>query len=457
MSAEEARVDNVWLNRTQAVQNPAFPPTAKSLPEGARATKALLSYVPRLSLRERQRRWDKARKKMLMGGYDALLFLGNDIYWGMGMANFRYMLHIDTQLGAIGVFPLSGEPVIWHAPAHMNRPTSMYHSIQEWVSDIRGSASWAAICDELHLRGLDRSRIGLVGFSSTIQTTPTLLYEDVLSLQKALPNATFSDASWLIQEMRLVKSAEEIEMLRCAGKIARKVIDAMVETARPGATEAEVYAEMIKTQIANGGEPNIFNLLASGPIEHPPLELWHLLHGCEQPLVPTIRPLNEGDIIVSEWHTKYGGYRCHTEYTVYVGSKPPQELLDIWAVSVECLQASKEALVAGRTIGDAVAMIRKPAERAGLDFVELGFHAMGLASPEFPTVIYREGYGANTLNGHGIGDLVLEEGMAFGNNIDLHNSNWKPDVGCMLSDFMVVRPGQAECLVGTPTELACVG
>lgn len=102
-------------------------------------------------------------------------------------------------------------------------------------------------------------------------------------------------------------------------------------------------------------------------------------------------------------------------------------------------------------------MIRKPAEKAGVDFVELGFHAMGLASPEFPTVIYREGYGGNTLNGHGIGDFVLEEGMCFGNNIDLHNSRWKPDVGCMLSDFMVVRPGKAECLIGTPTELAQVG
>ncbi len=46
--------------------------------------------------------------------------------------------------------------------------------------------------------------------------------------------------------------------------------------------------------------------------------------------------------------------------------------------------------------------------------------------------------------------MVLEEGMCFGNNINLHNSRWKCEVGCMLSDFMVVRPGQAECLVGTP-------
>ena len=54
---------------------------------------------------------------------------------------------------------------------------------------------------------------------------------------------------------------------------------------------------------------------------------------------------------------------------------------------------------------------------------------------------------------HRLSQNALEEGMTFGNNVDLHDSRWKPDVGTMLSDFMVVRPGKAECLIGTPTEL----
>jgi Xaa-Pro aminopeptidase len=435
------------------LRNPSFPPTARPFPNGARATRELLKYVPQMSLKERDRRWDKARKRMLMEGIDALIFLGNDIYWGMGMANMRYLLQVDAQIGANALFPLTGDPVVWHAIAHMNRPTSMYLSIQEWITDIRDNNGMPAIVEEVKDRGLTRSKLGLVGFSSTIQRTPTLLHDDVISLRKLLPDAIFVDASSILQDMRIVKSEEEIDMLRKAGKVARKVIDAMVDTARPGVTEAEVYAEMIKTQIVNGAEPNIFNLLASGPVEHPSDELWHTLHGCDQPLTPTTRPLQKGDIIVAEWHTKYGGYRCHTEYTAYLG-KAPQELLDIWKVSVECLEVSKEALTAGRTIGEAIEMIRRPADKAGLDWVELGFHAMGTASPEFPSVVYREGYGSDALNGYRIGNMVLEEGMCFGNNIDLHNSRWKPDVGCMLSDFMVVRPKRAECLIGTPTEFA---
>jgi Xaa-Pro aminopeptidase len=438
-------------------KNPAFRPPAVGLAADARATRELLQYTHRFSDAERDRRWDRLRKRMLISGLDALVFLGNDIYWGMGMANLRYVFQIDSQIGAEAAFFLDGDPVVWHGVPHQNRPTSMYLSLPTWAGDIRGRAGIAAIVDELVSRGLAGSRIGVVGFSSTIQTTPTLLYEDMINLEKLLPDAKLVQASWLLEEMRVVKSEEEIEVLRKAGRIARKVVDAMVETARPGVPDALVYAEMIKTQIANGGDPNIFNLFAAGPVDHARAELWHLLHGCEQPLTPSMRPLKAGDIIVSEWHTKYGGYRCHTEYSVYLGKKAPPELLRIWDVSVECLEASQEALVPGRTIREAVEMIRRPAERAGLDWVELGFHAMGTASPEFPTVIYPGGYGANSLNGSRIGDFVLEEGMTFGNNIDLHDSRWKPDVGCMLADFMVVRPNKAECLIGTPRTLAQVG
>jgi Xaa-Pro aminopeptidase len=413
--------------------------------------------MPQMSLEERNRRWDTVRKKMLMAGLDGLVFLGNDIYWGMGMANMRYMFQVDSQIGADGLFPLTGEPVIWNAVAHMNRPTNMYLSIQKWVSDFRTRGGMGLIAQELRERKLDASKIGLIGFSSTIQVASSLLHADVLALEKLLPQAEFIDASWLLQEMRMVKSEEEIGMLRQAGKIARKVVDAMRDSAKVGLPDAAVYAEMVRTQIANGAEPNIFNLFAAGPLEHPDHELWHLLHGCEQPLTPSMRPLQQGDIIVAEWHTKYGGYRCHTEYTVYLGKKVPKELQNIWDVSVECLHASKEALTAGRTIREAVEMIRKPALKSGLDFVELGFHAMGTASPEFPTVIYKEGFGSNALNGFQIGDMVLEEGMCFGNNIDLHDSNWKSDVGCMLSDFMVVRPNAAECLINTPLEIGLAG
>ena len=67
------------------------------------------------------------------------------------------------------------------------------------------------------------------------------------------------------------------------------------------------------------------------------------------------------------------------------------------------------------------------------------------------------GYGPPSLNGTGIGDLMFEEGMVFGNNIDLSNPKWKPDVGCMFGDMVVVRENCAERLVDIPLFLPEVG
>jgi Xaa-Pro aminopeptidase len=395
---------------------------------------------------------------MLLEGVDALIFLGNDIYWDMGNANIRYVFGIAAKMGTVGIFPLEGDPVLFNAVAHMSQPFHPQASLQDWVDDIRIHRGPREVVGELVDRGLAASRIGLVTFSSTIQQ-PTLLKSEHDAYAALLPGVDFVSFDGHLQELRMIKSDAEIDHLRRAGRIARSVIDALVESAVPGATEASVFAEMVRTSIANGGEPNIFQLLASGPIEHPSAEIWHLLHGADQPMAPTMRPLSKGDLVVVEWHTKYGGYLAHTEYTVFVGEKPavPPQLNRLFEVAVECLDASREALVPGNTMRDAWEAIRKPAARAGVNWVELGWHAMGLASPEFPTVVYEPGFGSRTLNGHGVGDLLLEEGMTVGNNIDLHDRTWKSDVGVMFADFMVVRPGGAELLVHTPRELGIGG
>lgn len=279
---------------------PDFPPTNRPLPENARATRELLKYIPQLSIEERNWRWDRVRKKMIHAKIDALLLLGNDISAGSGMGNLRYLLQVGTAFGADALFPLEGEPVVWTNVAHMNRPTTLYHSTQEWTADFRAKGGPPALADEITARGLDRARIGLVGFSSFLQTQPTLLHHDVLGIEKLLPNVQFVDATPLLSEMRFTKSAEEIGMMRKAGQIARKTVDAMLDACRPGQPDAAVYAEMLRTQIANGAEPILFNLFGAGPVEHPEEELWHLLHGFEHPVIPSMRPLQDGDLVISE-------------------------------------------------------------------------------------------------------------------------------------------------------------
>jgi Xaa-Pro aminopeptidase len=417
----------------------------------------LREFRPQFTHAERDRRWDGARKRMKMANLDALLIIGYDIFFDMGLVNARYLTQIGSKAGTNVLFFLDEDPIVWNALPHQQRPTNPHLGTQDWVTEIRPFLGLGEMAAEIRDRGLDAGKIGLIGFSSSIMTTPTILHGDVLRLETELPRVEFINAGDILEEMRLIKSEEELAVLGQAGKIARKVIDTMIEYPKAGMTEAELWAELIKTQIVNGAEPQVFFFLASGPVEHKESELWHLLHGVEQPAVPSMRPLQSGDVITGEWHTQYGGYLAATEFTVYLGKKAPQELKDLHMVNVECLEVSLDVMKPGNTLRQAWEAIRAPAERAGLDFVELGFHGHGMASPEFPTVVYRPGYGLPSMNGDKIGDFVFEEGMVFGNNIDLFNPNWKSDVGCMFGDMVVVRGNRAEQLVNVPLELPEVG
>ena len=101
----------------------------------------------------------------------------------------------------------------------------------------------------------------MVAYGNVVAGT-NLTYHDYLALTSALPDASLSDESEIVDELRRIKSPEEIAMLEKSGAIARTAVDAMIEAAAPGVRENELYAAMLHAQIVAGGEPNIFNLLS---------------------------------------------------------------------------------------------------------------------------------------------------------------------------------------------------
>lgn len=423
------------------------------------APASLHEWVPQLSLAERDARWARMRELMALAGLDAMVLIANDMSFGMATANLRYLTQIGSLCGGEAVFFLDADPVVWNSnQPQMHQPVNGYRQTQRWVDDIRLSEGMAGVAAELRKHGCGTGRIGVAPFSSSLFATPYILAAQQSALEQELPDATLVPAGWLMEQLRLIKSAEEIGMIRRAAEICRASLDALVESARPGTPEAVLVADMLRAQVARGAEPQVFTFLSSGPVEHPRGEAWRLLHGTEPPGAPTMRPLGAGDAVVTEYHTSYGGYLAGAEFTIYLGQSAPPRLKAIFDVCVETLEVSAQALRPGVTIREAYTAIRRPAERAGIDFVELGFHGHGLASPEFPTVVHRPGHGApRSMDGTGIGDLVIREGMVLCNNIDLFDPAWKPDVGCMYGDTMVVGPEATTRLVGVPTEMACTG
>ncbi|MBI3455613.1 MAG: aminopeptidase P family protein [Candidatus Rokubacteria bacterium] len=78
--------------------------------------------------------------------------------------------------------------------------------------------------------------------------------EEYEALKSALPKATFVDASAVVERARLVKSDEEIAMMRRAARIADVATQAGIDAVQAGRTEEEIAAEVHRVAIQNGSE-----------------------------------------------------------------------------------------------------------------------------------------------------------------------------------------------------------
>ena len=401
----------------------------------------LKEYLPQFSLEERNRRWAAVWGEMGLNDLDCLLLIGNDRMFGMGNSNIRYLTQICGQrMGAAVIFPLDGTPVVFASPPHMHdKPFPVYKAFNNWIFETRSMGGLKPVVESLKDLGYEKGNIGLVGFKGAFKSS-TIGYQEYQFLLTELPRANFIEATPILDRMRMTKSKEEIVMLKKSGEIARLKIDSMIKMAVPGVKECELYAEMIKTEISHGGEALIFNLLASGSVtdtEH----IQHLLHGRGQPLSPTTRPLKKGDLIITEFHTSYGGYLTACEKSVFIG-KPPKELTRIYDVCLECFERGIQKLRPGVTVREAAEAFREPARKADMDYIELGFHGHGLSSPEFPTIVYapkklETGFDTETLLSegwtgvYGSDAFELKENMVFGTNIEIQDPAWRSDVGIM--------------------------
>ena len=393
-----------------------------------------------LSTDERERRWREVRWRMDHAGFDALLVWGNESKWQAGLANNRY-LSGRVAPGCI-LFPLDGEPVIWSGFPHDVTP---YGALAGgWISDTRaGQQTTRDIVNTLIDRKYQHANIGIVGFG---QTRPRVIpeavpYQQFSEIESGLPSARFIDAGWLLEQARLVKSDEEIALLRRAGELAKQMALAMKETARPGVREYEVYAAMLDASLSRGGEEEMI-WMSSGAIPPP--------HGKRPP--SSARTLEAGDIIVCEYHARYKGYLAGAEISISLGEPKPQYQA-IHEVCVASQRAGIAAMQPGAPFSDAVMAFRRPIIDAGFGSVECGLHGHGLASPEFPSTMYGgKGGGWNQHAYARIPAIDFKKNMVFATASDVFNPDWDDKTGLMLGRTVLITEDGPEEITGLPLD-----
>ncbi|WP_188205605.1 M24 family metallopeptidase [Alkalibacillus aidingensis] len=140
-----------------------------------------------------------------------------------------------------------------------------------------------------------------------------------IKLQENLPDASFKDATSLVNWIRIIKSDQEIEFMRRAGKIAENAMQAGVSTIHNGSREcdaaASIYYELVKgTEEFGGDYPSIVPMLPTGENTSAPHLTWSDQH------------FEEGNAVIVELAGCYKRYHVPLARTVSIGQ--PTERLE---------------------------------------------------------------------------------------------------------------------------------
>lgn len=294
---------------------------------------------PLFSLQERDERWARVRQVMAREGIDVVVAPNNTGHSLDFQADARYLSHVggggDSDIAC--VFPLQGE-----VTAIAKDAAERWLTVQEWVSDVRDTPReyGTVIVERLKELGVDRGRIGISGLGGGSRTPEgTIGYGQMKMLLEAFPNATFVDATDVLQEVRAIKSDEEIAFLTKSTELIEKGIEAKVAAARPGAIDHEVWAEAIYAMIKAGSELPVHYNWVSGP-------------GSSRTLSrPSHRVLQLGDRIEDELEASWQGYRAQCVQPVWVGECEPI-YRDLIKVQRETYEGILRALRPGVTVGE---------------------------------------------------------------------------------------------------------
>jgi Xaa-Pro dipeptidase len=193
-----------------------------------------------------------------------------------------------------------------------------------------------------------------------------------------IPEHRLVEADYLAQELRLVKSAAELDLLRAAGEVGARAVDAAMEAAVPNATEAEVGAAAIAEIIRAGGA--LYGLgLSSGP--------WAHTFSPSTPAAYSRRRLQAGDMIRLDLYGSIDGYLFDFGRSRVVGRSPTQEQQEILDAVRDSVHAGTELLRPGETLGavarrcEEVLSASAYARRHGLPQTTMGGtwgHSLGL-------------------------------------------------------------------------------
>jgi Xaa-Pro aminopeptidase len=290
-----------------------------------------------ISKQELERRFKTVRQAMEKEKLDCLILQNNNQFLG---GNFRYFTDIPATNGytATIIFPLNTDmTIISHGgpPLPASPPEWAVYGVKErinlpYIPPLTCANDMDAKAAVETLKNLKIKTLGVVG--------PAMMCAFMYNyIQENLPGVTMSYATDLVDEIKAVKSEEELEFVKETAKMQDIVWGAVLAMVRPGVREFEIRAEIQRLYWNWGSEEQLI-MVGSQPA------------GIAAPQKPDFlqnRTLQKGDqVCIMPEVNGAGGYYCELGRTVCIGD-PPKPLLKLWDDMVKLQDETAKMLKPG--------------------------------------------------------------------------------------------------------------
>ena len=372
----------------------------------------------------------KTRLAMAAAGIDLLIVTDpTNMSWLTGYDGWSFYVHQcvllrmegeplwygrmqDTQ-GALRTVHMGPENIVGYPDIYVQSPVR--HPMDYLCAEVIGKRGWGGL------------RIGVEKDNYYFSAAA------YASLQKHLPGATWIDATALVNWQRAVKSSQEIEYMRMAGRIVEEMHARIFEKIEPGLRKSDLVAEIYSTGIrgvdGQGGDyPAIVPLLPTGDDAAAPHLTWDN------------STFQQGAGTFFEIAGCYKRYHCPQARTVYLG-RPPKHFLLGEQLVVEGIEAGLAAARPGNLCEDIAHAFLGVLRKAGIEKDSRCGYPIGASYPP--------DWGERTMSLRPGDKTVLEPGMTFHFMPGLWMDGW----GLEITESILITETGVETFCRTPRKL----
>ncbi|KAB8128459.1 aminopeptidase P family protein [Gracilibacillus oryzae] len=271
---------------------------------------------------------------------------------------------------------------------------------------------------------LKENDIHSIGFEKS-----TLTYEGYEQYRSKI-DANFVPVGAIIEKIRLIKTEDEINILKKACNIVDQTFEHILNYIKPGVKEIDVANELEFYMRKLGAQSSSFDIIVASGYRSA------LPHG-----VASEKEIKAGELVTMDFGALYQGYCSDITRTVAVG-EISDELHNIYDIVLEAQKRGVAGIKPGLTAKEADALTRDYIKSKGYGeyFGHSTGHGLGLEVHEVPGLSFRS-------------DEILKSGMV----VTVEPGIYVPETGgCRIEDDIIITENGNERLTHAPKELITI-